>query len=86
MSLTKIQRQERDKRNRNRLKMCGQLTPPGTQPRVYRPCGEPIFRPIQRELGLGDIMARLNLLLTPWWMRKRKEAERAQNEKLRQTN
>jgi len=78
MTWTNIQIQERAKRKRNRAR--GLLTPPGTPSREYRPSGGTVFKPIgSRPIGIelgheyANILARLNLLLTPWWMRRGKK-------------
>jgi len=75
MVLTKIQAQERAKRERNRLKMRGLLTPPGTPPRKYIPVSEPWWKGpgVGFILDLGGMLTRLNLLLTPWGRRRLKQ-------------
>ncbi len=68
-----IQIQERAKRKRNRLNMMGLRQPPGTKPREYKPSGKPVWKPMPKTptLGYGDILGRINLLLSPWWRRLR---------------
>jgi len=75
MVLTKIQAQERAKRKRNRLKMRGLLTPPGTPTRRYRPVSGPAWKGprIGALPDLGGMLTRLNLLLTPWGRRRLKQ-------------
>lgn len=81
--LTKIQMQERAKRNRNRLKMRGKLMPKGTPPREYRPVAEPAVHPSRRPMGVFEAAAaldRLNLLLPAWLHLLRKKAKEAEKD------
>lgn len=67
----KIQRQERAKRDRNRLKMRGLLTPPGRKPRAHEVMGDPVFKP-----GPGPRISSFDwsglAAILPFFLRRRK--------------
>lgn len=74
MPLTKIQKQERAKRNQNRLNMMGMRQPPGTKPMESRLPEKLVWQPMHLPrfdvLGLiEDITNRF----TPPWMRRRRD-------------
>lgn len=54
--LTPTQLQERVRRRKQRKKMHGRPTPPGTKPRVFKVVGEPVFKPIHRFPAKEEIL------------------------------
>ena len=63
--MTKIQRREHAKRERNRLNMMGLRQPLGTQPKEYQPSAQAVWRrPMIKIHGydLGNLLARLKAL------------------------
>jgi hypothetical protein len=70
MTLTKIQRQERAKRERNRLNMMGLRQPPGTPPQQYRPAERATWKPMPHTMpgwDFGSWLQGLNRLLRARW-------------------
>ena len=54
--------------------MMGLRQSPGTKPREYRPSAQPAWRPMLKTtpsgFDFGDLLAKVNLLFTPWWRRR----------------
>lgn len=78
--MTRIQNQEREKRNRNRLNMMGLRQPLGTKPPEYRPPAQPAWRPMSGP-GFGffeHILAFLRFVKPPW---RRRRWPRPENER-----
>jgi len=71
--LTKIQRQERDKRERARLNMMGLRQRPGTPPFEYRPVAEAAWKPLTRLIpDLSELLGSMVQKSIPWprWRRR----------------
>lgn len=83
----KIQLQEKARRKRERIKMRGLPTPPGTQPRISSAGSQPVFKPMPRPVfwsPMDFVMAVTGLLglrRLCRWRRSKQEMKEGKIEK-----